>query len=504
MKVKDKIKSIGKYIGLGIVGGLSLINVAKAQSNTEYKKLLNEIVTEGDIIKIPENKLEEFIKNYKPEKKINTLNKRTIQDFIKDGTIIDAYTRQPLQGIEVTMPIFDGATPIDTIGPLTTNTQGYYTTIITVIDDIVQIENIGEIKYQIINTPQIQLNLSKLSKVEIKIYDLLGQEIQTLLDEETKQKTINTNIDNLASGVYILQTIIDGKQYNNKTLKTEKGYNYGKTNDKITKEKTTKNNLEKITENLIITRDIKDPQNNYYEYNRGLIDPTYYENITFNMALPKVVFLPDSMKFTSPEVNYPINTEIRLWQYMARIIDQNDYKSIGKTLMPMKIFDPGTQPQWTQPIINGTNNIRNQTTHNPDSLVQTTNEFKTIAYSNGFSQINIIYADSNLIGQEDHGLLFFYSSTNDAFVGAELYINTSTGMQPIDIYKAIQKDIMGYVSGGINPINNPKYLGTNNRGEPYNITTPEMHIIDIVKTLYDIIKENGGQRIFTNRFMHPQ
>lgn len=91
-----------------------------------------------------------------------------------------------------------------------TNFLGEFNTTYTGIDEIVSIENIGEIKYQIINTPQIQLNLSKLSRVEIKIYDLLGQEIQTLLDEETSNKTVNTDINNLASGLYVLQTIIDG------------------------------------------------------------------------------------------------------------------------------------------------------------------------------------------------------------------------------------------------------------------------------------------------------
>lgn len=77
-------------------------------------------------------------------------------------------------------------------------------------------------------------------------------------------------------------------------------------------------------------------------------------------------------------------------------------------------------------------------------------------------------------------------------------------MQPIDIYKAIQKDILNYITGTVLPIENPKYLGTNNRGEPYNITTPEIHLIDTNRTLQDIIKENSGQRIFINRFLHPQ
>jgi hypothetical protein len=47
MKIKDRLKNIIKYISLGIVGTLTIINMTKAQS-TEYKKPLIEIRQEGD------------------------------------------------------------------------------------------------------------------------------------------------------------------------------------------------------------------------------------------------------------------------------------------------------------------------------------------------------------------------------------------------------------------------------------------------------------------------
>lgn len=174
---------------------------------------------------------------------------------------------QGLQGIEVKTKLYDETWPAVADSSInTTDSQGNFNMTFTGIEEIIQIENIGEIKYQIINTPQIQLNLNKLSKVKIKLYDILGQEITTLLDEETTTKTVNADINNLASGTYILQTTIDEKPYNNTILKTGEKYNYGKTKQEITKETTTKkNNLEKIT-------------NTYSYYGFNITDPTgqYY------------------------------------------------------------------------------------------------------------------------------------------------------------------------------------------------------------------------------------
>lgn len=425
-----------------------------------------------------------------------------ILDITLNGYITDAQTREALEGIETTLYLFEWPIPIDTLGPINTDINGYYSFTITGIEDVLNIETVGEIRYSIINTPTIELNLKKTSQVQIKIFDLLGQELKTLLNEVTKQKTINADIDRTASGVYILQILINGKPYNNTILKVSNSYLFGKNRQLLTNEgkKQTLGKLVGITP-LIKINDLTN-QHHAYHSAAGQEGSTT-SNSSFNMALPKVVYLPDSMQFTDPEVEYPINTEIQLWQYSCRIINQDDYKSIGVKLMPMKIFEPGTQPQWTQPIIDGINHIRSRTTVNPDSLVQITNEGRAITFENGFSQINIVYSDSIEMGQDDYQVLFFYSSSHDAFCGGELYINISTNQQPIDIYKVTHTFIQKYLTAGIYPINNPKFMSTNTRGYPYEPTDPEMHLIDITRNMQDIIGENDGQRIWINRFLHP-
>lgn len=420
----------------------------------------------------------------------------SLGDYNKTGKVISTQTKTPIQGIEVTMPIFDGTTPIDTLGPMYTDNQGYYATTITDVEDEQTPNNQRIIQYY-----GNKIFTNNFDEKTLKIYNSIGQEIKNI---KTNEPNIDINLEGLASGRYITTIEINKKTYANVAVTQEgKIIGYKKIEDFLTEEKN--KTLKKTTENLILTREFKDPNGQYHAYIRGVIDPIYYENTTFNMALPKIVFLPDSMQFNSPRGTYPINTEIRLWQHMAGVTDPNHYLSIGRKLMPIKFYldTLNTPTGWKDALRNGINNIRNQTTHHPDSLVLETPEYREITFENGFSQINVSYTDSIGTGQRDYLISMYLDGSNDAFVGAELKIDTSRGQQPIDIYKAIQRTTQMYITGAPWPIDNPKYLGTDTRGEPYNITTPEMNLIDMTRTFQDIIVQNNGQRIFTNRFMHP-
>jgi hypothetical protein len=421
----------------------------------------------------------------------------SLGDYNKTGKVISTQTRQPIQGIEVTMPIFDGATPIDTLGPLYTNSNGIYSTIISDVGNPQTSTTQSTITY-IGN----KILTEDINDKTLKIYVLeTGEEIRSI---NTNNSEININLEGLATGRYL--TILETKKgiYANALINNARTViGYQKVSDAI---KTTDNNkLDKKLENLILTREFKDPNGQYHAYIRGVIDPTYYENTTFNIALPQITFLPDSMQFNSPRGTYPINTEIRLWQHMANVVDPDTYKSIGRKLMPMKVYldTLNTPTGWKDALRNGINNIRNQTTHHPDSLVQETSEYRELQFENGFSQINVSYVDSTITGEWDYLITFRYDNDNDTFVGATLEIDTSRGQQPIDVYKAIQRNIQKYIVGTPHPIDNPKYMGTDTRGEPYNITTPEMNLIDMTRTFQDIIVQNNGQRIFINRFLHP-
>lgn len=454
MNLKDRLKNIGKYIGLGIVGGLALLNITIAQDN--YKKPSTEITQEGDNIIIPENKFNEFMKNYKQEKK-NTLTKPTA-DYIKDGYITSALTTEPLEGIEAKLITYNPF-PTDTLGPALTNSQGYYTFTITGIEDIVKIENIGEIKYQIINTPTIELNLNKLSKVQIKIYDMLGKEIKTLLNEETKQKTINTDINNLASGVYIIQTTIDGKPYANKILKTDNKYNYGKNRQEVT-QKTTKNNLEKITDELLIGREFKDPNNQYHNYKHGEVEPYAEEKKQDFTLIPRITL---ENPITDPEYTVipNINTIRDLKWYARRVQGEWDNKGDAPMLWPIKLYiDSSNAPTgWIPEIRNVIQYYQDSLNIHPDSLIKENPTYTEPNFNNGYSAVDIIYTDSTVLGEQLTALGMIYSSRNNTFIGGHIYINTPKINNKEDAGMIIARGIQQYTTQTIDRIKDQRYLG---------------------------------------------
>jgi hypothetical protein len=484
-------------------------------SREEYEKLknVNEIfqIEDSDILIIPENMLNEFMKSFKP-KQNQTLNK--ITDITLDGYVTDALTKQSLEGIKVTADIWDGETHTETRGPILTDMNGYFKfTGITDVDDYVLSSNHNlDAPYPnpfssktIITVPVMESGTCNLI-----LADAIGQQIAKFngyLNRGLHTFTIN---DPGASGIYLYKFVdAQNSSSSGKIVYLGGGVNSseiilhnGERALPSSLEKSGGDSLEKIMAiwSRMTYEDTLGIYHNYIAGGNGNFTNNFPRR---SIALPPVVFLPDSMQFTDNEVSYPINTVVRLWQYMCRIVDKDDYKSIGVKLMPMKVYDPNTQPQWSQSLEDGVNNLRSRTTTEPDGLVQMTTEYREPSFANGFSQINVVYADSSIMGQDDQGILLYYSSLNDAFVGGDLYNNISTNQQPIDIFKAVQRNIQVYVTGGIYPINNPKYFGTNARGEPYEPTEPEMQIIDMTRNMQDVIQENSGERIFINRFLHP-
>ena len=58
---------------------------------------------------------------------------------------------------------------------------------------------------------QINYNVPRASNVVFKIYDLLGQEVTTLINDkkESGDYTLQWNADGLASGIYFYRIIVD-------------------------------------------------------------------------------------------------------------------------------------------------------------------------------------------------------------------------------------------------------------------------------------------------------
>ncbi|GIU69522.1 MAG: hypothetical protein KatS3mg002_0758 [Candidatus Woesearchaeota archaeon] len=168
----DILSKIKKYLTIGLITGTAIITPIKAQERLE--------------------------------------------NYVKDGTITNPITLQPVEGIKVTMPIFDGATPIDTLGPLYTDNQGYYTTTITDVEDKQSPNNKTILKYY-----GNKIFTNNFDEKTLKIYTTNGQEVKSI---KTSNPNIDINLEGLASAHYITVLEIDKKAYAN-IITTDAGKN---------------------------------------------------------------------------------------------------------------------------------------------------------------------------------------------------------------------------------------------------------------------------------------
>jgi hypothetical protein len=69
-------------------------------------------------------------------------------------------------------------------------------------------------------TTTIQYSLNKESRVSLRVYDILGREIVTLVDElkSAGNYKLNFNANNYASGIYFYQLQTDNKQIMKKMI----------------------------------------------------------------------------------------------------------------------------------------------------------------------------------------------------------------------------------------------------------------------------------------------
>jgi hypothetical protein len=426
---------------------------------------LTQIIYKGDYLIIPENKLGEFFRNYTPKEK--TAFTKPHGEIILDGYVTDAFTNEPLEGIKCNLAVSEPPwITWDTLKTIT-DWEGHYSYTIVGINDMQNIENIGQIKYYIINTPTIELYLKKLSKVQIKLYDMLGQEIKTLIHEETSNKIVNTNIENLANGVYLLQTIIDGKPYTNRILKVGNNYKLGKSHDDIGE----KNNLEKITQ-LGGGMWLIDTTNQHHTYNQPLGNLTTRTEHLIDM--PRMYL--DSI-IVDP--NYPVIDTIQTFRdfywYLYDIQGEEDNNAYAPVLYPFEVYiDTSNCPaDWKQPIRNAIQYWRDSMAvylnMNPDSLIIESPEFNDPMSSLPFSPINMYYA-TEIPGNWDSGRNQYLDASNNVFTGMDIYLNLSSGMQPIDVYKEINRQLEEYIVGISSPPGrNPPGLliDRKRRGPPY-------------------------------------
>lgn len=456
MKLKNTITNIGKYIGIGIISGLTIINTTKAQSNTnEYKKTPIEITREGDNIKIPLEQYTKYITK-KTNNTKNTLNKKTLGEITLDGYISDALTTEPLQNVEITLYLYDWPTPIDTL-ETTTNSQGYYSFIITEVDNQKETKNIGIIEYF---NGKTKITTNQTKKIKITKYDILGQEIEKITEKEiTGTETIDLK---LPIGQTITKIEIDNKTYTNIHINDGKNHyiKKGKNIEQITEENYKK--LQKTT-TLAGIIDLKPPNNQHHRYNAAL---GYDGYITENTQLDYTLIPRINLEFPIIDPEYTIIDTIKtirdlIW-YASRI--EGDWENVhfGRTEWPILIhIDTTNAPnEWKQEIRKVITYYKDSLDIHPDSLIKETPNRIEPSWQNGFSTMNINYTDSTheyLQGGVYWNMLQILSVRSDSKIGAEIYIDTNK-VQTQQIQTIISRALQIYITSGIFPINHQEYL----------------------------------------------
>lgn len=417
------------------------------------------------------------------------------QSFIKDGYVTDALTKLPAKGIIVTMPVFDNSTEIDTLGPLTTNEQGYYSTQITDIEDDLNTNSQAVLQYK-----GNKIITGDISEKTLIIYNVLGEQVRFL---RTYNSEINLDFNGLVSGRYLSILKIKDNLYSN-LYSVIDGEIIGQKKLKETISTIKLNDIYKTSENLILTRDFEDTTGSYLSYNRGVIDESYYDNTTFNLTLPPVISL--QYPFTDSEVSYPINNLMDLWKYMSRVQDQTDNRVYAKTLWPIKIFiDSANAPaDWLPYIKNAVSIVRDSLGIEPDSILQLNEQYTEPDYNLGYSAMDVIYMDSteykNLFGSNGYaGGGFFFDNTYETAIGYYLFLNKDKLTNPMDAQKYALKAIQKYITQSTYPINDPHYIGqTDNTQGPGTATTYN----EGERTLMRMVR-NMSPNVWINRFFNP-
>ena len=246
--------------------------------------------------------------------------------------------------------------------------------------------------------------------------------------------------------------------YTNKILKTSNNYNFAKTRQQIT---TPKNSLEKTTEELLIGREFKDPNNQYHNYAHGEVEP-FTENITHDFSLLPRIQLEYPIIDPEYTVIDTIKTLRDLYWYSGRLQGEWQNARKGTTEWPIMIHidTTNTLPGWKEEIRKVIQYYRDSLDIHPDSLIKETPIRIEWGHFNGFSTMNINYKDSTeyYLQGTYWGMVNIISGITSKKIGAEIYIDTNK-VQTQQIQTIISRALQIYITSGIFPINHQEYLG---------------------------------------------
>lgn len=227
------------------------------------------------------------------------LLQKTTGEYNIHGTIRGT-NAQGLEGIEVKRILYNNNWPLEANTSTTyTNSLGEFNTIYTGIDEIVTIENLGQLTYywNKIESPK---------NGSVTVSNILGQELFT---QEISAGNNIINLDNYANGIYFTTTTIDEVKITNKLVKVDETYPLtGKVHKEILKE--TKQTLEKTTDEAYNSYGfhIKDPTGQHYTHQFQPWNGWILDSTDISHSVPLLEKKNLDIPFTNPRNGEIVNT----------------------------------------------------------------------------------------------------------------------------------------------------------------------------------------------------
>lgn len=423
---------------------LLLFSTSYSQQNFHPK----EITFQGDNIIIPESKLEEFLKNYTSKKNI-TLTKQT-GEITLDGYVNDALTTEPIENVATTLYLYDWPTPIDTLGPILTDFQGYWSFTVTDVEDQQTINNQTKLQYH-----GNKILTNNINEKTLKIYDVIGQEVKNI---KTNNHEIDINLEGIASGLYITILELEKKTYANLIMNSSgKVAGHKKIEEHIIVEN---KKLNKTKTQLVGLIDYTPPNNQHHRYGGVVgIDGYILGDTRTDISLFPRINLENPIVDPEYTVIPTIETLRDLWWYAVRFQGQ-PFVTV-KMLFPIKLFiDSSNAPTgWIPEIRDVIQFYQDSLEIHPDSLIKENPVYTEPSYYNGYSAINIIYTDSTEIGQQYTTFDIVFSSSNNTIIGGWIKINVPKITNKEDAGMILARQIEVYTTQTIDRIKDPRYLG---------------------------------------------
>jgi hypothetical protein len=451
---------------------------------------LTQIRYQGDYVIISENKLGEFFRNYAPKDK-KTFTK-SFEEVTLDGYVTDALTLEPLDGIDVSVKIYQTGGEFELYGPVKTDINGYYIIehVVLGLENNEEIKNIGQLEYF---GGQVRITTNTYKKIKLTTYDILGQEINTLFDKEILG-TETIPLELLVNQPTITRIEIDGNVYTAIHIKQNNIYSVrsGKNVEQMTEKSIERSGKPVATGGII---DLIDSTRSHHDYIGGGTGEFTSNTPRFNMALLPRMNLDSA--FVDP--NYTVIDTIKtfrdiIWD-LGNIQGEWDNRDTAPTLYNWQLcIDTTNCPtEWKEPIRDAIQYWRDTMAvylgMESDSLIIETDHYTDPFSGQNFSPINISYVNE-IPNNWDSWRTVYFDAENYVSVGADFFLNTSTGMQPIDVFKEINRNLEEYIIGTGPPYNRRPpgmLLDHRNRGEP---RTPQKNDKELTKIMQNIQKIN--------------